>query len=195
MEEELAELQNNSVVFPRIHVKKPSGSGKRSPCRGDWVSCHKGCSRLPERSSGPSQNPYFYISHIPPQTRKTIRLSIDAISGYFRPRYASLQPKRRKNWRNCKTIVSFFREFMSENLPEPANGARIVEIWSHLFHALLPFNRRGNRLIPGPDYPGCIPPPGFAGSFAGTVTGSPCGPISVMPESPTLKYRQFPCRE
>jgi len=28
--------------------------------------------------------------------------------------------------------MSFFREFMSENLPEQANGARMAEIWSRI---------------------------------------------------------------
>jgi len=49
------------------------------------------------RTSPPPQNLHSFISHVPPQTRKTFRPSIDAISGYFRLLYASLQSERRKN--------------------------------------------------------------------------------------------------
>jgi len=80
----------------------------------------------------PFKTPVLFISPIPTQTRKTLCLPIDAISGYFRPRYTPLQPEWRKNWRNCKTIMSFFREFMSGNLPELVNGGRIGEIRSHV---------------------------------------------------------------
>jgi len=58
-----------------------------------------------------------------------------------------------------KTIVSFFYEFMSENLPERANETLTGEIWSHIFHALLLLKRGGDRLIPYRDYPGRIRPP------------------------------------
>ncbi|PKL69205.1 MAG: hypothetical protein CVV30_06405 [Methanomicrobiales archaeon HGW-Methanomicrobiales-1] len=45
----------------------------------------------------PLKNPYSFISPIPMQTRKTICLPIDAISGYFQPHFTHIQPKRRKN--------------------------------------------------------------------------------------------------